>query len=84
MPYQLKVKESEVTQWCPTLCDPMDYSLPGSSIRPWDFPGKSSGVPFPSPLSVTYLLNIMDYTDIVQISLRLPQAIPFWASLGNN
>ena len=25
--------ESEVTQLCLTLCDPMDYSLPGSSIR---------------------------------------------------
>ena len=24
---------SEVTQSCPTLCDPMDYSLPGSSIH---------------------------------------------------
>ena len=24
--------ESEVTRSCPTLCDPMDYSLPGSSI----------------------------------------------------
>ena len=24
--------EREVTQSCPTLCDPMDYSLPGSSI----------------------------------------------------
>ena len=22
-----------VTQWCPTLCDPMDYSLPGSSVH---------------------------------------------------
>ena len=30
---QLKVKESEVVQSCPTLCDPMDYSLPGSSIH---------------------------------------------------
>ena len=30
----MKVKsESEVTQSCPTLCDPMDYSLPGSSIH---------------------------------------------------
>ena len=29
-----KVKsESEVTQLCPTLSDPMDCSLPGSSIR---------------------------------------------------
>ena len=30
----MKVKsESEVTQSCPTLCDPMDRSSPGSSIR---------------------------------------------------
>ena len=30
----MKVKsESEVTQLCPTLCDPMDYSLPGSSAH---------------------------------------------------
>ena len=25
--------ESEVTQWCLTLCDPVDCSLPGSSIH---------------------------------------------------
>ena len=25
-------KESEVTQSCPTLCDPMDSSSPGSAI----------------------------------------------------
>ena len=41
--------ESEVTQLCLTLCDPMDYSLSGSSVhgifqaRVW------SGLPFPSP-----------------------------------
>ena len=30
----MKVKsESEVAQSCPTLSDPMDYSLPGSSVR---------------------------------------------------
>jgi len=30
----MKVKsESEVTQWCPTLLDPMDCSLPGSSVH---------------------------------------------------
>ena len=30
----MKVKsESEVTQSCPTPSDPMDYSLPGSSVR---------------------------------------------------
>ena len=30
----MKVKsESEVTQSCPTLSNPMDYSLPGSSVH---------------------------------------------------
>ena len=29
----LKVKEIEVSQSCPTLCDPVDYSPPGSSIH---------------------------------------------------
>ena len=32
--------ESEVTQSCPTLCDPMDTRL----LHPWDFLGKSTGV----------------------------------------
>ena len=35
--------ENEVTQLCRTLSDPMDCSLPGSSIY-GDFPGKSTGV----------------------------------------
>ena len=44
-------EESEVAQSCPTLCDPTDYSLPGSSrvlllpgFRPWNPPGESTGV----------------------------------------
>ena len=32
------LKVSEVAQSCPTLCDPMDCSLP------WDSPGNSIGV----------------------------------------
>ena len=28
----IKLCESEVTQSCLTLCDPMDYRLPGSSV----------------------------------------------------
>ena len=28
-----KKEESKVTQSCLTLCNPMDYSLPGSSIH---------------------------------------------------
>ena len=29
----LKVKESEVAQLCQTLCNPMDCSLPGSTVH---------------------------------------------------
>ena len=36
-------KESEVAQPCPTLCNAVDYSLPGSSVH-GIFPGKSTGV----------------------------------------
>ena len=32
-PFYQSESESEVTQSCPTLCDPMDCSLPGSSIH---------------------------------------------------
>ena len=35
--------ESEVTQSCSTLCNPMDCSLPGSSVHRI-FPGKGTGV----------------------------------------
>ena len=38
------ISESEVAQSCPTLCDPMVCSLPGSFLCPWDFPGNSTGV----------------------------------------
>ena len=33
IPNTQKGKESEVAQSCPTLCDPMDCSLPGSSVH---------------------------------------------------
>ena len=41
--------ESEVAQSCPTLCDPMDCSLPGSSIHGIFQQEYWSGLPFPSP-----------------------------------
>ena len=41
-PFWIKVKV-KVAQFCPTLCDPMDCSLPGSSHW-WYFPGKNTGV----------------------------------------
>ena len=40
----MKVKsESEVAQLCLILSNPMDCS-PTRLLRPWDFPGKSTGV----------------------------------------
>ena len=46
-----KVKESEVAQSCPTLCDPMANSLgPHGLHSPWNSPGQSTGVGSLSPL----------------------------------
>ena len=36
--------ENEVAQLCLTLWDPMGCSPLGSSVSPWDFPGKNTGV----------------------------------------
>ena len=41
--------ESEVTQLCPTPSDPMDCSLPGSSVMGFSRQEYCSGLPFPSP-----------------------------------
>ena len=38
-----------VTQSCLTLCDPMDRSLPGSSVHEFSRQEYWSGLPFPSP-----------------------------------
>ena len=32
-----------IIKLCPTLCDPVDCSPLGSSLCPWDFPGKNTG-----------------------------------------
>ena len=46
----MKVKsESEVAQSFPTLSDPMDCSLPGSSVHGFSRQEYWSGVPLPSP-----------------------------------
>ena len=42
-------KESEVAQSCLTLCDPMDYSPPGSSVHGILQARILEWVPFPSP-----------------------------------
>ena len=38
-----------VIQSCPTLCDPIDCSPPGSSVLRFSRQGYWSGLPFPSP-----------------------------------
>ena len=44
---KVKVK-ALVTQSCPTLCDTLEHSLPGSSVH-GDSPGKNTGVGCPPP-----------------------------------
>ena len=41
--------ESEVVQSCLTLCDSMDYSMPGSSSMEFSRQGYWSELPFPPP-----------------------------------
>ena len=38
-----------ITQSCLTLCNPMDYSLPGSSVHGFLQQENWNGQPFPSP-----------------------------------
>ena len=48
-PHQGILSESEVAQSCPTLCDPMDCSLPGFSVHGIFQARVLEGFPFPSP-----------------------------------
>ena len=41
--------QSEVAQSCPTLCDPMDCSLPAPPCMGFSRQEYWSGLPFPSP-----------------------------------
>ena len=46
----MKVKsENEGTQWCPTLSDPMDCSLPGSAVHGILQARVLEWLPLPSP-----------------------------------
>ena len=57
----MKVKsESEVAQSCPTLSDPMDRSLPGTSSIGFSRQEYWSELPLPSPTTVLYKLNFKE------------------------
>ena len=58
----MKVKsESEVAQSCPTLRRP--HGLQPTRLRPWDFPGKSTGVACHCLLRESLILGIKWYCD---------------------
>ena len=73
----MKVKsESEVAQSCPTLSDPMDRSLPGSSVHGIFRQEYWSGVPLPSPM--TNLDSILKSRDItLSTKVHLVKAMVF-------
>ena len=68
----MKVKrESEVAQSCPTLSDPMDCSLPGSSVHGIFQARVLEWVPLPSPVWILYY-NLFHYSlfiDTLDISI---------------
>ena len=41
--FWVKCSEVKAAQSCQTLCNPMDYSLPGTSVH-GDSPGKNTGM----------------------------------------
>ena len=55
-PSPMHESESEVTQSCLTSSDPMDYSLPGSSIHGIFQARVLSGLPLPSPMYILVIL----------------------------
>ena len=64
----MKVKsESEVAQSCPTLSDPMDCSLPGSSVHGIFQAKYWSGVPLPSLPGRIDLPNLKRVSDSLQV-----------------
>ena len=85
----MKMKsESEVAQSCATLSDPMDRSLPGSSIF-GIFPGKSSGVGCHFLLKLNMLsqgLKQEERTSLVVqwLSIHLPKQGTWIQSLVGN
>ena len=62
--------ESEVTQSCPTLCNPMDTRL----LCPWDFLGKSTGV------GCHFLLQGTGNWDRTQVSHIVDRRFTIWAT----
>ena len=68
----MKVKsESEVSQSCPTLSDPMASSLPGSSIRGFSRQEYWSAMPLPSPVKDFGIVNKAEIDVFLELSCFL-------------
>ena len=58
---------AKLLQWCPTLCDPMDCSLSGSSVHGFSRQDCWSGLPcppwgvFPTQGSKLHLLGLLHW-----------------------
>ena len=70
---------SLVAQWCPTLCDPMDCSPPGSSVYK-DSPGKNAAVGAMPPPGHLPNRGIKPTAPVLQVDSLLsePQGKPFF------
>ena len=66
----MKVKsEREVAQSCPTLRDPMDCSLPGSSVRGISRQEYWSGLPLPSPNHILFIIKKDPHGQVIPLLL---------------
>ena len=55
-------------QSCPTLRDPTDYSLPGSSVnKEQEYSGKNSGLPCPPPGDFPNPLDMYKFSSVTQL-----------------
>ena len=61
-------------QLCPTLCDPTDCSLPPELHRPWNFPGKNTGVGCHFLLQC---LKVKSESEVVQSCLTLQDPMDY-------
>ena len=79
-PSDSQTMKVNVTQSCPTLCDPMDYNSPGSSVH-GDSPGKNTGeLPCPPPRDLPNP-GIKPWSPALQVD-SLPSELPGKMTLG--
>ena len=69
-----KESESEVTQSCQTLCDPMDCSLPGSSV-----PGIFQAI-LPECIAISFSSGSSWPRDETQVSHIVDRCFTVWAT----